>query len=139
MACFVVSAATAVVTTIVTKIVEKKEKGSAAVRVSSDGERIGTARKIPFSKKLKWLDCMLWGGSFLLAFEHIWHGEVVPFFPFLTAAGNPEEAAEMLHEMATTGVLMAALVIALWLVMVGVTAIIEKRAIKSGLDFAPEK
>ena len=57
---------------------------------------------------------MLWGGAALLAYEHVWHGEVVPWFPFLTAAANPEDAAVMLHEMATVGVTMALLVTAAW-------------------------
>jgi len=35
---------------------------------------------------LGWLTNMLWGGSLLLAFEHVWHGEETPWFPFLTAA-----------------------------------------------------
>ena len=83
--------------------------------------------KLPFSRKLKWLNTMLWGGSALLAFEHVWHGEVVPFFPFLTAAANPADAAEMLHEMGTTGVLMAVLVTAIWIGMVAISNIIEKR------------
>ena len=86
--------------------------------------------KIPFSAKLKWLNRMLWGGSALLAFEHVWHGEVVPWFPFLSAAADPGDAAEMLHEMSTAGVAMAALVTGVWLVMVGVSALIEKRALK---------
>ena len=72
---------------------------------------------------------MLWGGAILLAFEHIWHGEVVPFFPFLTAASNSSDAAEMLHEMATTGVMMAVLVTIVWIGMVIVSAIIEKTTI----------
>ena len=77
---------------------------------------------------------MLWGGSVLLMFEHIWHGEIVPWFPFLTAeAENPADAAEMLHEMATVGVAMAALVTVVWLGMVGVSALIEKRAKKAQL------
>ena len=66
-----------------------------------------TEAKVPFSKKLRWLSNLLWGGSFLLAFEHVWHGEVVPMFPFLTAASNPADAASMLHEMSTVGVAMA--------------------------------
>jgi hypothetical protein len=73
---------------------------------------------------------MLWGGSALLAFEHVWHGEVTPFFPFLTVAGNPADAAEMLHEMATVGVGMCAMVTAAWLGMVAVSSVIEKRAQK---------
>ena len=72
---------------------------------------------------------MLWGGSALLAFEHIWHGEVTPWFPFLTAAGNPGDAMAMLHEMATTGVAMAVLVTAVWAGMVAVSNVIEKRPV----------
>ena len=71
---------------------------------------------------------MLLGGSALLMFEHIWHGEVVPWFPFLTAAENPEDLLEMLHEMATVGVTMALLVTAVWAVIVTVVSIIEKRS-----------
>ena len=71
---------------------------------------------------------MLWGGSALLAFEHVWHGEVVPWFPFLTAASNPEDAAEMLHEMGTVGVTMAVLVTLVWLGMVVASRHIEKKA-----------
>ena len=63
-------------------------------------------------------------------FEHIWHGEVVPFFPFLTAASNAEDASEMLHEMATVGVSMAVLVTVVWIGMVIVSSIIERRAEK---------
>ena len=74
---------------------------------------------------------MLWGGSALLAFEHVWHGEVVPWFPFLTAAADPADALEMLHEMATVGVTMTLLVTAVWLGMLGVSAAFERRANKA--------
>ena len=130
MACFLASAAEAVIVTVAAKIVEKKEKKQKDLKISFDGEKVESASKIPFSRKLKWLDRMLWGGSALLMFEHIWHGEVVPFFPFLTAASNPEDAAEMLREMATVGVSMAVLVTLVWLGIVGVTALIEKKAEK---------
>ena len=139
MACFLVSAAEAVITTIATKIVEKKEKEQKDVKVSLDGEKVEYATKIPFSRKLKWLSRMLWGGSALLMFEHIWHGEVVPFFPFLTAASNPEDAAEMLHEMTTVGVSMAILVTAVWVGMVIVSSIIERRAEKEAKTLAKSK
>ena len=122
MACFLVPAGEAVVATVVSKVSEKKGHEEAA----SDG-----TVKIPFSQKLKWLTNLLWGGSALLAFEHVWHGEVVPWFPFLTAAADPADAAEMLHEMATVGVSMAVLVTVVWLVMVGVSSVIEKRALKA--------
>ena len=76
----------------------------------------GRAR-IPLSRKLKWLSNMLWGGSALLLFEHIWHGEVVPWFPFLTAMSDRGDTAEMFHEMATVGVGMAVMVTAAWVVI----------------------
>ena len=53
--------------------------------------------------------------------------KVVPWFPFLTAADNPEDAAAMLHEMGTAGVGMAALVTVIWLGMLGVGKAVEKR------------
>ena len=131
MACFAVPLAEAIVTTVVRKVIEKKEKAPKEVEITLDGELSEKAVKTPFSRKLKWLTNLLWGGSALLAFEHVWHGEVVPWFPFLTAASNPEDAAEMLHEMATVGVSMAALVTLVWLGMLGVSALLEKRALKA--------
>lgn len=130
MACFIVPAVEAIVVSVAKKVIEKKEKQPEEVSVVLDGTP-ETAYKIPFSRKLKWLTNLLWGGSALLAFEHVWHGEVVPWFPFLTAAADPADAAEMLHEMATVGVSMAALVTLVWLAMLGVSAVIEKRALKA--------
>lgn len=130
MACFLVPAAEAVVTTIATKVMKSKEENPDTVKVQLDGAELVEAEKIPFSKKLGWLNKMLWGGSALLAFEHVWHGEVVPWFPFLTATSNPIDAAQMLHEMATAGITMAALVTAVWAGMLVVSSVIEKRAQK---------
>ena len=130
MACFLAPAAEAVITTVITKIAEKKEKSPKTVSVSLDGEHIEEANKIPFSHKLKWLNRLLWGGSFLLAFEHVWHGEVVPYFPFLTAAENAEDTAEMLHELGTVGVTMAVLITLVWVGMRLASSYIEKRAQK---------
>lgn len=109
MACFIVPGTEAIVTTIATKIVEKKE-------ASIDNADIKFEHKELLSTKLKRLNGLLWGGSALLAFEHLWHGEIQPFFPFLTAASNTEDAIEMLHEMSTVGVTMAVLVTGVWAV-----------------------
>ena len=92
MACFLVPAAEAVVATIATKVVEKKEAG--AQRTETNDAALEMPEKLPFSRKLKWLTNLLWGGSVLLAFEHVWHGEVTPFFPFLTAAADAAENSE---------------------------------------------
>ena len=129
MACFLVPAAEAIVTTIAVKVMEKKEKTPAA---PTTGESAAPAApKTSFARKLKWLRNLLWGGCALLCFEHVWHGEVVPWFPFLTAASDPADAAEMLHEMATVGVCMAVLVTAVWGIMVGVSILMEKRAARA--------
>ena len=126
MACFLVPAAEAVITTVISKVVKSKEKEESVELTLADGS-VEEAAKIPFSKKLGWLNKLLWGGSALLAFEHVWHGEVVPFFPFLTAVESGE-TSEMLAEMGSAGVTMAVLVTAVWLGMLGVSALIEKRA-----------
>lgn len=121
MACFLVPASEAIVTTVTAKVLESKEKNA---ETSQEGHE---ETKIHFSEKLGWLNKMLWGGSALLAFEHIWHGEVVPFFPFLTAVENGE-TADMLAEMGTAGVGMALIVTAVWGVMVAVSNVMEKKA-----------
>ena len=126
MACFLVPTAEAVITTIATKVIESKEKEN-PTQVRAEDISADTDTKIPFSRKMKWLNNMLWGGSALLAFEHVWHGEVVPYFPFLTAAGDASSAAEMLHEMATAGVLMAVLVTAVWGCIVATVNYMEKK------------
>ena len=126
MACFVVPVTEAVVSTIATKIIEKKENQNLEAKLEN-GVAVSDLNKVKFSTKLKSLNYMLWGGSALLAFEHVWHGEVQPFFPFLTAAANPVDAAEMLHEMSTVGVSMALIVTVVWGVVTLVTNGIEKK------------
>lgn len=118
MACFLVPAAEAVATSIAKIEADKKETA----------KKTEQETKIPFSTKLSWLRNMLWGGAVLLAFEHVWHGEVVPCFPFLTAASNPADKAEMLHEMATVGVTMAVIITVVWVCMLAVASVFEKRA-----------
>ena len=119
MACFVAPVTEAVATTIVTKIVSRKESPA------SEGT-------IPLSRKLGWLNKMIWGGSALLAFEHLWHGEVTPWFPFLTAAANPEDAAVMFHEIATVGVSMSLVVTGVWAAMVLVSNALVRRKARHG-------
>ena len=109
MACFVVPAAEAAIVTIATHVLEKKaiQKESKELSV----EKVDFAPKEPLYKKLKLLSNLLWGGSALLAFEHLWHGEIQPWYPFLTAAQDAAETQVMLHEMATVGVSMAAFLV----------------------------
>lgn len=131
MACFLVPTAEAIVSAVATKVVKSgEEKDLTRIENESATEAPEIPHKMPFSRKLRWLTNMLLGGAVLLCFEHLWHGEVVPFPPFLTAAADPGDTAEMLHEMSTVGVCMALLITAVWIGMVIVTNIMENKAIE---------
>ena len=110
MACFLVPGSEGIITTILAKVIGKER-----------AERL----------KLRWLNTLLWGGTILLALEHIWHGEVVPWPPFLTAMKNPADTAAMYHEMATNGVAMALTVTFIWVVMLYVSRVTAKNITKS--------
>jgi len=100
----------AIVTTVIQKIVENREKKAGKERTVKTG--------LYWSRKLSWLNRLLWGGTILLALEHIWHGEVIPWPPFLTAMKNPADIAPMLYEIATIGVAMATFVTIVWAIMI---------------------
>lgn len=128
MACFVVPGTEAVVVTAAALLLRRYEQKKMEVRLGAGSAPAEPQKRTGFSGKLFWLAELLWGGVILLAFEHLWHGEVVPFFPFLTAATEgPEAVAEMLGEMASVGVTMAVLVTAVWVGMVLISAAIAKR------------
>lgn len=100
MACVIVPIAEAVVVSLILK------------KMKRSGGNTG------WTRKLKWLHKALWGGAFLLVIEHVWHGEIVFWPPFLTAMSNPADTEAMLHEMATVGVCMALFITAVWLIAV---------------------
>jgi len=121
MSCFLVPAAEAIAMTAVKHSVKKKEAQAALtegshVSISSEPETaiVDESENISWSRKLGWLTNMLWGGAFLLLIEHIWHGEIVPWAPFITAMSSSSDTMAMLHEMSTVGVTMAILVTAAW-------------------------
>ena len=103
MACFLVPTGEAIVATIVKKGIQSKEDPAEVEQLESEG-------KIPWSRKLSW--------PILLCLEHMWHGEVVLWPPFLTAMADPADTAEMLAEMGSVGVGMAVFVTVAWIVMV---------------------
>ena len=102
MACFMVPMGEAIAVSIVQKATKDK----------------GKKEQIKKKWRLDWLSKLLWGGTILLAVEHIWHGEIVPWPPFLTAVENSADIPEMLHEMATVGGTMAGVITAVWVIMV---------------------
>ncbi|MFA5452450.1 MAG: hypothetical protein WC248_02600 [Candidatus Methanomethylophilaceae archaeon] len=93
MACFLVPATVAIITTLF-------------------------AKKVPEQLHIWWFNIMVWGATGALLVEHIAHGEVTPWFPFLTAMSSPEATDEMLHEMLNIGVPMLLICVVVWLVMV---------------------
>ena len=127
MACFLVSVAEAAVVTVIEKVAKKSEEKAVVSESADSAEQVGEVTHTPLSRKLSWLRNMLLGGSVLLLFEHIWHGEIVPFFPFLTAMSNPDDMMEMFHEMATVGVCMALLITFVWGIICFAVGVIEKR------------
>jgi hypothetical protein len=108
MACFLVPTALAVVTSIIQK----------------------ASRRLAEKLKLGVLNALLWGGAILLALEHVWHGEVVPWPPFLTAMANPADIPVMLHEMATAGTSMAIVSAAAWGGILAISHFMPKRLMK---------
>lgn len=117
MACFLAPAVEAVVVTIIKKKVEEKEALQVASKPKETipSDQCGT--DFSWNHKLSWLKNLLWGGVFLLTIEHIWHGEVVPWPPFLTAMNSPKNIIPILYEIATVGFSMAAFVTAIWSIM----------------------
>ncbi|OYT38099.1 MAG: hypothetical protein B6U89_06345 [Desulfurococcales archaeon ex4484_58] len=91
MACFLVPLGLGVILAIVKKLVKN------------------------ISTKLDLLIKLLLGGSFILAIEHLWHGEIVPWPPFLTAMNNPAEIPVMINEMLINGTLMSITIISIWI------------------------
>ncbi|MCR4963798.1 MAG: hypothetical protein K6B40_08005 [Firmicutes bacterium] len=134
MACFLAPVAEAIVVSAIKKNVEHKE--AAACRQAAEdapAETAAATAAIPFSRKLGWLSKMLWGGSFLLAIEHIWHGEVVPWPPFLTAMNNPADIQPMLTEILAVGGAMMVVVTAAWLLMLLAVKRLENKAAQTPL------
>jgi len=97
MACFLAPMATGIITTVFRK-------------------------KIPAALKISWLNIMLWGGVVMLAIEHIAHGEILLYPPFLTAMQNPADIPLMLEELAIVGGTMTAVIVLAWIVLVVITS-----------------
>ena len=123
MACFVAPAGAAIVTSVARQVVKRKE-GSVPAAVTP---RV----QWKWTRRLGWLNTMLWGGSALLALEHVWRGELALWPPFLTALNTPQAVGPMLREIATTGVYMTALVVFAWAALVAIAELRMRRATRS--------
>ena len=132
MACFLVSAAAGIGVAAAKYIVKHHEKKN-ELKVSEPKEyKFGS--EVKWSKKLAYLELVLFAGSFVLAGEHMIHGEIVPFPPFLTAMSSQADAMEMLHEMGTTGVLMLGLLVAAWAIGVFIVDFVKYRKHKKAVS-----
>ena len=118
MACFIVPLAESVIATGIKAMLKRRQ-------VQGQGGEVVESGMV---KKLGWLQKLGFGGSALLAIEHIYHGEITFVPPFLTAMNSPETTGEMLHEMGTVGVSMAALITVVWGAMCLISHVMEKKA-----------
>ena len=102
MACFLVPMVLGIITTVMRKV-------------------------FPKNWHINWLNTMLWGAVAMLALEHIAHGEIVPYPPFLTAG-----LFEVIPEMLAVGGPMAIFSVTAWTGMVLINnAVISKKAIET--------
>lgn len=107
MACFTVSAIGAIGVGIARRIVKHNEK-------KNNKNNDGFGSDIKWSRKLAYLELTLAGGSFILMLEHIMHGEITFYPPFLTAMNSADDTIQMLKEIGTSGVAMFLLLILAW-------------------------
>ena len=110
MACFTVTTVAAIGVGLARHIVKHNENTKDPTKV--DSIQIDNMK---MSKKLGILELALFGGSFILAGEHLLHGEVSFTFPFLTAISEgPDAIKTMLFEMGTVGVAMTLAIAGAW-------------------------
>lgn len=93
-------------------------------------------KKIPQKYHIEWLNAMLWGGIVMLIIEHIAHGEIILFPPFLTAMESPADIFLMLKEIATVGMAMTVAIFVVWIIMVLVANTAAKTREKKILNLA---
>ena len=134
MACFLVSATVGIGVAVARHIVKNHENKLELEGKTQLPEKFGS--DVKWSQKLAYLELTLFSGSFVLAIEHILHGEIVPLPPFLTAANNPADTAEMLTEMGTVGVAMLAILLVAWGAGVAIVDYLKFKKRKEGLKYA---
>lgn len=101
MACLIVPAVAAVITTTVRK-------------------------RIPAEYHVDWLLLMLWGGTLMLIVDHVLNGEIVPYFPFFTASYKT-----ILLEILRIGIPMAVVILCFWAAMVYCSISATKKSAKT--------
>ena len=136
MACFTVSAVAAVGVAVARHIVRHHEKKLVLEGKEAAPEKFGS--DVKWSKKLAYLELTLGSGSIILAAEHMVHGEVTPFPPFITAMADPADTAVMWQEIGTVGVAMFGILVAAWAIGVLVVDYLKYRKRKGTKAVQPE-
>ncbi len=85
-------------------------------------------KRIPERYHVNWLNYMFLGASVGLVMDHAAGGEIVPFFPFLTAMATAQGASAALGEIATVGTAIVLACIAVWAVAVKASWVMERRS-----------
>lgn len=93
MACFIVPAAAAAVSPLLSK-------------------------RLPARLHAGWLNAILWGGASALVAEHVASGELVFRPPFLTVLSSPASTQIALHEIVSIGVPVTLAMILAWALLV---------------------
>jgi hypothetical protein len=115
MACFLAPMALAIVMTIIQALTRHSD--------------------LPRKYRLSALNTMLWGGVAILAAEHVFHGEITAWAPYLTAMSSPADTAIMLSEIASIGGSMTLAITLTWGSMLAVSALMTRRVqFKDGLS-----
>jgi len=83
-------------------------------------------KKTPTKYHFEWLLLMLWGGTIMLILDHAINGEIVPYYPFLTAGFS-----QIILEILKVGVPMVVGTVLAWAGMVWASFLAQKRAAKS--------
>jgi hypothetical protein len=78
-------------------------------------------KKIPKKYHINWLN-------------HAVNGEIVPYFPFLTALNNAKDTSVMIHEIFTTGLAILMACVAAWVIMVATASGLKKAQARQKSD-----
>ncbi len=107
MACFLAPMALAIVTTIIQLLTRHSD--------------------LTHKLKLSVLNSMLWGGVVILAAEHVFHGEITAWAPYLTAMSSPADTAVMLSEIASIGGSMTLAISLSWMGLLAVSTLMTRK------------
>ena len=80
------------------------------------------ARFFPKRWNINWLNAMLWGAVAMLMVEHVAHGEIIPYPPFLTAG-----ILEALPEMLSVGGPMTIASTSIWALLTAANEIVSRK------------